>query len=221
MSPTAIVVGAGKIGNAVAGHLAATHDVHQASHAELELGDPESVRRYFARFAWFDVLVLAAGVYGSVGRVRDVAPGAWRAGLEVNLVGMYACCHYALPRLRAGGHVVFLGGGGKGPLDLISGYAAAKSGLWRLVETLASEEPALHVNAIAPGPMDSRMQDAVLDAPAKWAEHLRAMRAGRDPGVPVENTLRALDHLLATRPTGVMLFGRDFAAPTARLVAGL
>lgn len=220
MSRVAIIIGAGKIGGTVGAHLAGGFEVHNASHAELELADPESVRRYLERFARIDLLINAAGSYGAVGRIREVAPEGWGRGIMVNLVGVYACCHYALPKMPAGGHIINLGGGGKGPLEKISGYAAAKSALWRLTETLATEEPELRVNAIAPGPMDSRMQNAVLGVDAPWAGHLRSMRAGRDSGVPIENTLRVIDHILATNPTGSMFFAREFAAQP-RLVAGL
>lgn len=208
---TAVVIGAGTIGNAIAAHLARGHDVHQASHAELELADPDSVRRYFAHFAWIDVLVNAAGSYGAIGSVRELAPQAWRAAVDVNLVGAYACCHYALPRMRAGSHIVNLAGGGKGPLERRSGYASAKAALWRLTETLAAEEPALHVNAIAPGPMWSRMQEAIATGNSEAARFARALRDGHG-AVPVENTLRALDYLLAQRCSGQIVFARTFKA---------
>jgi SAM-dependent methyltransferase len=103
----------------------------------------------------------------------------------------------------------------RGPMESRSGYAAAKSALWRLTETLAAEEPALRVNAIAPGPMDSRMQDAGRRRPAEWAEFMRRMREGQGGDVPVENTLRVLDHILTARPTGQLFFAREFSARPA------
>lgn len=211
----AVVIGAGMIGRAVAAHLRERrHQVHLAGHAEIELHYPASVARYFAQIPRIDVLVNAAGSYGSVGAVRDVAPGAWRSALEVNLTGVYACCHHALPKMPDGGHIINLAGGGQGPLEMRSGYAAAKSALWRLTETLAAEEPMLRVNAIAPGPMRSRMQERVMGIERPWAQALRALFAA-GKSVPVEHTLAALDHILDTHPTGQLFFARDFARAEA------
>lgn len=209
---TAVVIGAGVIGMAVARRLAARcHQVAIATHADLELARPESVRDYLARFRRIDVLVNAAGTYGAIGTVRDVGPEAWRDALDVNLAGVYAVCHYALPKLPDGGHIINLAGGGRGPMEMRSGYTAAKSGLWRLTETLAAEEPMLRVNAIAPGPMMSGMQRAALAVARPWAQALRALfDAGR--AVPVACTLAALDHVFATSPTGKLFFARDFPA---------
>jgi len=212
----AVVIGAGTIGSAIARHLEARGwTAYLVGHEMIELTDPASIARYFERWQGFDLLVNAAGSYGAIGKVADVAPEAWRTALDINLVGVYACCHHALARLSLGGHIVNIAGGGRGPMEMRAGYAAAKSGLWRLTQTLSAEEPALHVNAIAPGPMDSRMQDAVVGVPAEWANFMRAMRAGQGGAVPVENTLRALDHLLAYGCTGQLLFARNFGEPLA------
>lgn len=210
---TAVVIGAGgKIGSAIAQRLTRLgYNVRSVPHDRLDLADCDAAGRCFAHIAQLDVLVNAAGSYGKVGRVRDVTPRAWMRAIDINLTGVYACCHHALPKLVPGGHIINIAGGGKGPMEMRSGYAAAKSGLWRLTETLAAEEPGLCINAIAPGPMDSRMQDAVVGIAAPWARFARELRAGRGE-VPIENTLRVLDHILSQRPTGQLFFARDFAA---------
>lgn len=184
--------------------------VELVGHSELEVTDDLAVERFFRPLGVIDLLVNAAGAYGDVGMVRDISPAAWRRAIEVNLVGVYACCHHAMKRMPAGGHIINLAGGGRGPMVMRSGYASAKSALWRLTETLAAEEQNLHVNAIAPGPMDSRMQDAVVGIAAPWADTVRAMRRNGQGEVPVANTLRALDYLMEREPTGQLLFARDF-----------
>jgi len=207
----AIVIGAGHIGQAIGFRLALLgYQVRIASHADIELADLGSIERWFRSCDHgIEVLVNAAGAYGAIGPVAKVPPQQWRRALDINLVGVYACCHHAIPRMVAGGHIINIGGGGAGSLVDRSGYAAAKSGLWRLTETLAAEEPRLRVNAIAPGPMDSRMQDAVVANPAPWADFARRLRAGGG-AVPVANTLRVLDHILAAGATGQIHFARDF-----------
>ena len=49
-----------------------------------------------------DVLVNNAGV-GIFAPVADLAPDAWHKVIDLNLTGLYYCCHAALPLLRASG----------------------------------------------------------------------------------------------------------------------
>lgn len=208
MQRTAVVIGGGRIGSAIAWHLArGGFTVAVAAHADIELTQPDSVREYLERFDRIDLLVNAAGTYGAIGTVRDVSPQSWAQAVDVNLMGVYATCHYALPRLARRGHIINIAGGGRGPQQLRSGYVAAKSALWRFTETLAAEEPGLCINAIAPGPMESRMQQAARRVPELSAEIHRVLRRS----VPIANTLRAVDHIIETEPTGQLLFAREFS----------
>lgn len=212
---TAVVVGDGRIGMSVQKHLSGLgYFVVSASHQCLELADLRSVSIFFSHLKTIDVLVNAAGSYGAVGCIRDVAPEEWRKALDINLLGVYACCHHAIPKMPIGGHIITLAGGGKGPLNMRSGLAASKTALVRLNETLAAEEPKLYVNAIAPGPAYSRMQDAIIGLPTQWAEEFRKMRDSGVGEVPDENTLRVIDHILQDRPTGQLFFAREFKKET-------
>lgn len=209
--PRAAVLGAGYIGARIASFLASLgYRVRLAGHAEVDVTDDARVRAFFAALGPVDIVVNAVGSYGTVGRVRDVAPAAWRAAVDVNLVGAYAVCHHALHVLPEGGHLINLAGGGRGPMHERSGYAAAKSGLWRLTETLAAEEPGLYVNAIAPGPMWSGMQKALAEAGK--AHLVRGLKDGHG-AVPVQQTLEVVRHVLATQPRGQLFFARDFKVP--------
>lgn len=206
-----VVIGAGFIGAQIASHLARRGErVRLVMRANLDITDLGAVARFFAGLDRVDVLVNAAGSYGVPGRIRDTAPTDWRVALDVNLVGVQACCHYALRVMPEGGHILNLAGGGKGPMAERSAYAAAKSGLWRFTETLAAEEPALRVNAIAPGPMWSGMQQSLVDAGK--AHLVRGLQDG-EGAVPVDCTLRVVDHVLDTNPSGQLFFARDFEVP--------
>jgi NAD(P)-dependent dehydrogenase (short-subunit alcohol dehydrogenase family) len=68
-------------------------------------------------------------------------------------------------RERGYGKIINLsGGGGTGPRPNFSAYATAKAGVVRFTETLAREVEGIDVNAIAPGALNTRMRDDVLDA---------------------------------------------------------
>lgn len=209
----ALIIGGGVIASAIDDHLHARgYATRSAGHDMIELADAHSVAIYFKTVDHIDLLVNAAGSYGAIGSVRDIAPQDWARAIDINLAGVYACCHHALKVMPVGGNIINLAGGGRGPMPMRSGYAAAKSALWRFTETLAAEETQLHVNAIAPGPMDSRMQDAVVNIAARWADFMRVMRASGAGAVPVGNTLRALDFILENGPTGQLFFARQFPA---------
>jgi NAD(P)-dependent dehydrogenase (short-subunit alcohol dehydrogenase family) len=116
-----------------------------------------------------DVLVNNAGVYGPKGGIDDVDWAAWVKAIEINLMGSVLPARFALPHLRAAerGKVVQLSGGGAtAPLPFLSAYAASKAAVVRFMETLAGEVAGdgIDVNAIAPGALNTRMLDEVLEA---------------------------------------------------------
>ncbi len=207
----AVVIGAGRIGASIAAHLVASgYYCTMASHSDIELTAPASVDDFFKEQTSIDVLVNAAGTYGEVGRIRDVSPFRWREAIDVNLIGVYACCHYALPKMSNGGHIITLAGGGKGPLVGRSGLACSKTPIARFVETFAAEEPSLHINAIAPGPMYSRMQDAVIAMKADYSNEFIRMRDTGQNEVPVACTIEAMKYIFQYKPSGRLLFAREF-----------
>ena len=139
------------------------------------------------------VLVNNAGVYGPKGPTESVDWEEWRRTLEINLFGILLPCRSMIPHFKArgGGKILNLSGGGAtSPLPFISAYAASKAAVVRLTETLAEELRPHHVdvNAIAPGAMNTRMLDEVLEAgPALVGEayHQKALVQKKDGGAPL------------------------------------
>ena len=116
-----------------------------------------------------DILVNSAGIYGPIGSTAEVDLSAWKQAVEINLFGPLYLCQALMPHMmeRKRGKVILLGGGGAtAPLPNFSSYAASKAGLARLADTLAEElKPHnVQVNVIAPGLVDTRLQDEVLQA---------------------------------------------------------
>jgi 2-dehydro-3-deoxy-L-rhamnonate dehydrogenase (NAD+) len=121
------------------------------------------------RFGPVTVLVNNAGVYGPMGAIEDVDWGEWTRAIEINLYGPVLMCRAVLPGMRARGYgkiVNLSGGGATAPLPRISAYAAAKAAIVRVTETFAEElrGAGVDVNAIAPGALNTRMLDEVLEA---------------------------------------------------------
>lgn len=121
------------------------------------------------KFGRIDILVNNAGVYGPKGAIEDVDWQEWIRAIEINLYGSILMCRAVLPHFKAQGRgkiVQLSGGGATNPLPRISAYAVSKAAVIRFIETLAEEvrENHIDVNAIAPGALNTRMLDEVLEA---------------------------------------------------------
>jgi NAD(P)-dependent dehydrogenase (short-subunit alcohol dehydrogenase family) len=115
------------------------------------------------------ILVNNAGVYGPKGEIESVAQAEWVRSVEINLFGSVFMCAAVVPHLKARGHgkiVQLSGGGATSPMPRLSAYAAAKAAVVRFAETLAEELKGrnIDVNCIAPGPLNTRLLDEVLEA---------------------------------------------------------
>ena len=116
-----------------------------------------------------DVLVCNAGVYGPKGPIDDVDWQEWMDAIRINLCGTVLCCRALLPQLKRSRRakiILVSGGGATKPLPFLSAYAASKAAVVRFGETLAEElrEFKIDVNSIAPGALNTRLLDEILDA---------------------------------------------------------
>ena len=156
------------------------------------------VKRALAVCPRVDILVNNAGVYGPKGPIEKVDWGEWVRAIEINLLGSVLMCRAVLPhfkRHRYGKIVQLSGGGATNPLPRISAYAASKAAIVRFVETLAEEvrEEGIDVNAIAPGALNTRLLDEVLQAgPEKVgaAFYDRSVKQKTQGGSPPEQGAR-------------------------------
>jgi NAD(P)-dependent dehydrogenase (short-subunit alcohol dehydrogenase family) len=177
------------------------------------------VRTAVNSFGQVDILVNAAGVYGPIGRVWEVDPEKWAQAIEVNLLGTFFTCQAVLPhmiRRLQGGIINFSGGGATSPLPCFTAYGVSKTAVVRLTETLAEEVKGfnIRVNAIAPGMVDTRLQDAVLAAGERAGELLprvRRLRETGDGGAPRELAADLAVFLAGEASNG--LTGKLIAAP--------
>lgn len=167
----------------------------------IETGDvsqPDDVQRIVQRamelFPHLHILVNNAGIYGPKGAIEEVDWGEWVKAIEINLFGSILLCRAVLPHFKArqyGKIIQLSGGGATSPLPRLSAYAASKAAVVRFCETLAEEVRAdkIDVNAIAPGALNTRLLDEVLEAgPEKVGQafYERAMKQKQDGGAPLE-----------------------------------
>src|SRR5712692_9248278 len=145
------------------------------------------VEHSLARFGAIDILVNCAGVYGPIGPLVEVNADAWMKAVQINLCGTFLMCHGLLPHMierRRGKIINFSGGGATSPLPRFTAYGVSKTAVVRLTETLALEvkEFNIQVNAIAPGAVDTRLQDEVIAAGEKAGEIASRMKKLRETG---------------------------------------
>jgi NAD(P)-dependent dehydrogenase (short-subunit alcohol dehydrogenase family) len=146
-----------------------------------------------AQFGHLDILVNNAGVAGPIGAVESLDWEEWVRTVQINLMGAVLLSRAVLPHFKRAGRgkiVQLSGGGATQPLPMQSAYAASKAAVIRFVETLAEETRAYHidVNALAPGPLNTRMLDQFLAAgPSRAGSklHDRWQRQKHQGGVPL------------------------------------
>ncbi len=111
-----------------------------------------------------DAVVNNAGI-ADPARLTELDDEQWHRVLETNLSGAFYVTRAAMAYLQPDGDVVFVSsiGGTAGTVD--ASYAASKAGLHGLTRALAREygEDGVQVNAVAPGPAETDMNDDILE----------------------------------------------------------
>jgi 3-oxoacyl-[acyl-carrier protein] reductase len=127
------------------------------------------IEKVAADFGRIDILVNNAGVYGPFGALEDLNWQEWVEAININLNGLVYVCRSVIPSMKKAGYgkiINLSGGGATNPLPRISSYAASKAGVVRFTDTLGEELRGhrIDVNAVAPGLLDTRLTDQLLEA---------------------------------------------------------
>lgn len=136
-------------------------------------GPEELARQFAARSQRLDVLINNAGATDR-GAIGTITAEQWDAVLDVNLRAAFLLVQQLLPQLRAAGtaahpaRIINIGsiGGLHVPNWESFPYGASKAALHHLTRALCKRLGREHivVNAIAPGPFPSRMNDTASTA---------------------------------------------------------
>ena len=156
-----------------------------------------------------DILVNNAAIQGPIGSLETVRFAEWQSVFNVNLFAPARLCQLVIPRMQqTGGKIINLSGGGAAtPRPHVSAYGSSKCALVRLTETLAIElkSARIDVNAVAPGPMNTRMLDEVLEAgrSAVPLEFDAAEKRKREGGAPLEKAAELVTFLASPASDGI------------------
>ncbi len=140
--------------------LAVHADVSKLSEAERLI--IETVRR----FKRIDILVCNAGIWEGAA-VENISEELWDRTMDINLKGTWTVCRAAIPVMkqqRSGRVVVVSSTAGQRGEANVSNYAASKGGQISFTKSLAPELASfgINVNAVAPGWVDTELNQAVF-----------------------------------------------------------
>lgn len=150
-----------------------------AEYRSLRLEDRESVHALASGLGKLDILVNNAG--------GTSVPEDFDAAVDANLKGVHALTSACLPLLEQSDH----DGGGAVVMiasmmavfgnSLFPGYSAAKAGMLLLTKSLAQHwgGRGVRINALAPGPVRTRMTERYADDPAYGPATAQRMALGR------------------------------------------
>jgi NAD(P)-dependent dehydrogenase (short-subunit alcohol dehydrogenase family) len=192
--------------------------------AKCDVANWQEVERVFgeigATWEHVDGLVCCAGSHGAVGPAVQADPAHWSATVRANLEGTFnsirACYGLLAGAQRRAKIVCFAGGGATKARANFSGYGVAKTGIVRLVETIAEEEvqTPLDINAVAPGAIATRLTDEIIAlgaVVAGKAEYDSAVKQRAGGGASLDNALDLVEWLLSEKSDGIS--GKLLSAP--------
>lgn len=163
-----------------------------------------------------DVAFNNVGDIGPMGPLVDMSLEDWRKTVETNLTSAFLAAKYQVPAMLAqdGGSLIFTGTfvGYTVGFPGIGAYAASKSGLIGLTQTLAVElgEKRIRVNAILPGATDTEMGRSMMNTPEarEFITGLYPMRRIATPEEIAKSVLYlASDASSFTTGTGLLVDG--------------
>jgi NAD(P)-dependent dehydrogenase (short-subunit alcohol dehydrogenase family) len=166
-------------------------ECREAFFIEVDVADPESVRRMYAataeRYGGIDVLYNNAGISpADDASILETEADAWDRVQAVNTRGVYLCCKHGIPYLleRGGGSVInvasFVALVGAATSQI--SYTASKGAVLSLSRELGVEfaRRGVRVNALCPGPVETPLLLRIFgDDPAAYERRRIHLPMGR------------------------------------------
>jgi len=113
-------------------------------------------------------VVHCAAVLGEIGSIEDISIDSWSETIKINLTGTFNVLKLSVLIFKSqgfGNFVALSGGGAADPRPRMLAYAASKTAVVRLVESVASDnaQTGLTFNCVSPGVLPTRMNLEALE----------------------------------------------------------
>jgi NAD(P)-dependent dehydrogenase (short-subunit alcohol dehydrogenase family) len=127
----------------------------------------------FAALGKIDVLVTSAGVTGPNHLTWEYPVDAWDRVIDINLKGVFYCCHAVLPFMQSNGYgriVNIASIAGKEGNPNASAYSASKAGVIGLTKSLGKELAAteIRVNCVTPAVVKTPIFEQMTQQQIDW-----------------------------------------------------
>jgi 3-oxoacyl-[acyl-carrier protein] reductase len=121
-----------------------------------------AIERVVEKEGGLDILVVNAGI-ARVGYVEEFEISDWLEVLNTNLNGAFYTVKAALPHIREGGHIIFVGSiASKRAFPGWAAYCASKWGLLGFAKSLGEElKGKIRVSTVLPGAVDTPLWEGI------------------------------------------------------------
>ena len=141
------------------------------------------VKAGIEHFGRIDILVCNAGIWKGA-PVEDITEELWDKTIDVNLKGTWSVCRAVVPFMKQqkfGRIVIVSSTAGQRGEAYVSNYAASKGGQISFTKSLSTELApfGINVNAVAPGWVDTEMNDEVFAEDGRRNSIIQTIPLGR------------------------------------------
>ena len=134
---------------------------------QADAADPDmtagAVEKTVESFGHIDILVHNAGIFRT-GSITEADFDAYRRQFAINVDGVYAGTHAAVPHIPDGGRIIVISSvnAKRMPFEGFAAYGATKAAVTALVKGWARDlgSRGILVNAVQPGPVDTDLNPA-------------------------------------------------------------
>ena len=127
---------------------------------------PANVKNLLTGVEHLDLVILNAGILGRVADICEISAEEFRNVLEINLIAnkvvLDALFYLGIPVSQV---VAISSGAATSPNRGCNAYPISKAALNMMIALYAVEQPETHFSALAPGIVDTPMQDKIADVP--------------------------------------------------------
>lgn len=125
----------------------------------------KSINLAIEKFGQVNSIIANAGVLDPVAHVSEADIGKWKKHFDINFFSVVDLIAKAIPELRKshGNIIAVLSGASVSAYDAWGAYCSSKAALNQYITSVAAEEPSISAISIAPGVVDTSMQNDIRD----------------------------------------------------------